>query len=170
MDAGAERTQFETAAADHDVTVTRTRAANFASTLEGVVEYPAVGVSLPIDGVSLADTAVETTLTPAKLDTARTGVTPVSFGIATLGTVFIESTADGAEPVSLFPERHVAVLAASDVCPDLAAAVDRFGEELAAGPSSGVFASGPSATADMGGHVQGVHGPSDVHVIVVDDR
>jgi len=32
------------------------------------------------------------------------------------------------------------------------------------------MATGPSATGDMGALVQGVHGPSEVHVIVVESE
>ncbi|MFW5900663.1 MAG: LUD domain-containing protein, partial [Halodesulfurarchaeum sp.] len=47
---------------------------------------------------------------------------------------------------------------------------ERLEAEFTAGDLSGILATGPSATADMGATVHGVHGPSEVHVIVVTDR
>ncbi|MFB6362014.1 MAG: LUD domain-containing protein, partial [Halobacteriales archaeon] len=41
--------------------------------------------------------------------------------------------------------------------------------EFDAGRRSAVLTTGPSATADMGELVTGVHGPGDVHVVAVTD-
>jgi len=90
-------------------------------------------------------------------------------GIAGLGTVVVQSRRRGDEPVSLFPERHVVVLQASDLRRDLESAFEWLADEFDAGRDSLVFETGPSATGDMGALVQGVHGPSEVHVIVVED-
>lgn len=170
MESGADTRAFETAVTAHDGTVSKTTAAAFEDALSAALDEPAVGVPIPIDGISLESTPVELTLTPSKLEAAHSGVTAASFGIGSLGTVFLESRQAGDEPVSLFPERHVVILAASDIVADLESAFERLEAEFTAGPVSGILASGPSATADMGATVQGVHGPSEVHVIVVTDR
>lgn len=140
----------------------------FDGALADLVEEPAVGVPLPFEDVSLAGTPVATDFEAADLHAAATGVTPVGVGVADYGTVTVRSTADGAELVALYPGRHVAVLHADDVVPDMPAAFERLGEEFEAGRTTQVLATGPSATADMGGLIQGVHGPAEVHVLVVE--
>lgn len=135
-----------------------------AEALEEAVDEPAVGV--PIEGVSLPD-GVETDPTPSDLEAAVTGITPAAFGIAETGTVALPSTAAGIEPVSLYPERHVAVLEESQLLETLSAGLERVQSEFARGERSLVFATGRSSTADMGALVHGVHGPRSVHVLVL---
>ena len=149
---------------------TRTTAAEFPSALAETVEAPAVGTPLPFEGVSLADSDVTVPPTPAELQAATTGVTPVFGGIAEYGSVVVESRPEGDEPVSLYPERHVAVLRESDLVAGVDGALDERRKRIAAGRDSAVLATGVSATADMGATVEGVHGPEEVHVIVLTDR
>lgn len=163
-------TTFERRAADRRATVERTTAAAFDGALADRLETPAVGVPLPFDGVSLADHPVELDPSPAGLDAAATGVTPVGPAVAEYGSVVIPSDGRGAEAVSLYPETHVAVLAASDVHETLSTALAEVGEEIAAGLTSAVFSTGPSATADMGAPVYGVHGPAELVVLILEDR
>ncbi|MFW5973924.1 MAG: LUD domain-containing protein, partial [Natrialbaceae archaeon] len=61
-------------------------------------------------------------------------------------------------------------VAASDLAGSMKAAYERLAEEFATGRDTQVLATGPSATADMGTLVQGVHGPHEVHVVVLEDR
>ncbi|RQG93357.1 LUD domain-containing protein [Natrarchaeobius chitinivorans] len=161
--------RFERELESLDVGLSRARAVDARRAIETVLENPSIGVGLPFDGVSLP-AEVETEPTPADLIDARTGVTPARFAIAEYGTVAIESRTAGDEPVSLYPERHVAVVAESDVVSDLSAGFGRIADAFAAGEDSLVFATGRSATADMGDLVHGVHGPGEVHVIVLEDR
>ncbi|MFD1588662.1 LUD domain-containing protein [Halorientalis brevis] len=151
-------------------TVHTTSASSFAETLGDAIEEPAVGTPLPYDGVSLAETAVALDPSPLEIDAAVTGVTPTGIGIADYGTVTLPSSEAGGELVSLYPPRHVAVVAASDVVPDMRDAFERMGEDFERGTDTQVLATGPSATADMGTLVQGVHGPQETHVVVVEDR
>jgi L-lactate dehydrogenase complex protein LldG len=150
------------------VDVTRTTAEEFATALAGIVRDPAVGVTLPFDGVSYPD-GVTVDPTAAELERAHTGVTPATLGVADYGSVFLPSTPAGAEPVSLYPELHVAVVRAADVVPDLPEAMDRFADGARERDDSAVVATGPSATADMGELVLGAHGPEAVHVVVLDE-
>lgn len=157
--------RFRDALRDLDVGWHRASAADATAALSALVEAPAVGV--PVPGVSLPD-SVDTDPTPAALSAARTGVTPATLGVAEYGTVALPGDADGVEPVSLYPERHVAVVRERDVVPDLADAFERLGPRLRDGRESVVLATGPSATADMGALVTGVHGPGEVDVLVVE--
>jgi L-lactate dehydrogenase complex protein LldG len=149
--------------------VHRTTTGEFDAVLAEAVDDPAVGTALPYEDVTLPD-AVDTDPSPSTLESAATGVTPAAVGIADYGTVTIPSGGGGEELVSLYTPRHVAVVAASDVVADMPAAYERLGENFAAGLDTQVLATGPSATADMGTLVQGVHGPSETHVVVLEDR
>ncbi|MFB6163990.1 MAG: LUD domain-containing protein [Haloarculaceae archaeon] len=151
-------------------TIHRTTAESFADAVTEAIAEPAVGTPLSIPDVSLADTAVALDPSPAAIEAAATGVTPATLGIADYGTVTIPSDSAGSELVGLFPDRHVAVLAESDLVPDVPTAYERLGEQFAAGADTQILATGPSSTADMGTLIQGVHGPSEIHLIVVEDR
>ena len=151
-------------------TVHETTVEEFAETLESAIEPPAVGTPLPFEGVSLAETAVETDFSPGELQWAATGVTPARIGIGEYGTVTLPSDDAGTELVSLYTPRHVAVLPASGIEPDMKAAYERLSSEFAEGAQTQVLATGPSATADMGTLIQGVHGPHEVHILVLEDR
>ena len=225
-------------------TIHETPAEEFYETVTRAIEPPAIGTTLPFDGLSLDDTPVETEFTPKTLTEAQTGVTPVVHGIGTYGSVVVPSDATGTELVSLYPPRNVAVLAASTVGQDMQTAytfLDEFIQQrqgsggMGDSPNEGgtdsqktdfresephegdktqkedqtndggktheqdithqknshkgnthkgkinrikshegnksvVLATGPSATADMGTLVHGVHGPKDVHVVLVTDR
>lgn len=161
---------FESSLSDLGVTRTRTTTEVFAEDLRDVIDEPAVGAPIPIEGVSLDDHSITTHPTPAELDAATTGVTAAEFAVAPYGTVVVAETPDGDDPVSLFPDRHVAVLRESDILDSMAAAFDRLGPLLREERRGAILATGPSATADMGTLVQGVHGPKEVHVLVVSDR
>lgn len=142
----------------------------FSDALDDAIEGPAVGAPLPFPDLSVEDHPVTLEPTSGQLREATTGVTGSRLGISSLGTVAIESRAEGDEPVALYPERHVVVVRASDLCPDLEAAFSWLKSEFDAGRESVVFATGPSATGDMGALVRGVHGPSEVHAIIVEDN
>lgn len=162
--------RFEDSLRRMNVERTRVETESFEEVLTAVVEAPAVGSPLPFDGVSLAGTSVELNPTPTQLRGAKTGVTAAEMGIADYGSLVVHSSPDGDEPVSLFPETHVAVLRESDVVPDMPAAFERLSEAFAAGRNDAVVATGPSATADMGELVYGAHGPKAVHVLILEDR
>ncbi len=151
-------------------TVHRTAAADFAETLSGAIQEPAVGTETPIEGVSLADTPVDVDPSPADIEAAETGVTPAGLGVANYGTVTLPATEEPREVISLYCTRHVAVLAASDIVADMPAAYDRLAGEFEAGADTQILATGPSSTADMGELLRGVHGPHETHVVVVTDR
>ncbi|EMA41143.1 LutC/YkgG family protein [Halobiforma nitratireducens] len=166
--------RFEATLAALEVSITRIDPDDeFAQCLETVVTEhghdtdSVVGTPLPFSSASLPDW-VDDEPTPETLETATTGVTAASLGIADYGSVVLPSTAEGSEPVSLFPELHVPVLRESDLVADMPTAIERLGPELRAGRSA-IVATGPSATADMGALVTGAHGPKDVHVVLLED-
>ncbi|MFC6940087.1 LUD domain-containing protein [Salinirubellus sp. GCM10025818] len=160
---------FEASLDDLDVTRTRTDPDGLDDALRDAVVEPVVGAPLPFEeqGLSLPDW-VPVHPTADELNEARTGVTGAGGGIAEYGTLIVQSRPGGDEPVSLYPERHVAVVRATDLVPGVTEALEFLGEEFATGRDSAVFATGMSATGDMGELVRGVHGPREVHVVVVE--
>jgi len=151
-----------------DVPLHRVAPGEAATALAELVDVPAVGTPLPDRfGVDLPE-AVQTDFAPADLRAAATGVTHANFAVADYGSVALPATPDGLEPASLFCDRHVVVLRAADVVPDMPAAFERLGPRLRDGDST-VLATGPSATADMGALVRGAHGPKAVDVVLVED-
>lgn len=162
--------EFEASLVAVDVSVTRTMAAGFEDAVAAVVEPPAVAVDLPFDGVSLAETTATVDPTPAELREARTGITTGQVGITGYGSVVLRCTDDGAEFLALYPERHVIVAPESGIVADMTDGIDAIADQVRDDSGDFVVATGPSATADMGAVVQGVHGPSDVHVVLLEDR
>jgi L-lactate dehydrogenase complex protein LldG len=157
--------QFAAAVGEYDVDLTRVDPGEATAAIADLVEEPAVGAPLPWDDAALPE-SVTTDPTPGELDAAVTGVTGATLAVADYGSVFLPGTYDGAEPVSLFPDLHVVVLREDDIVPDMESAFDCLGGRLRDG-ESGVLATGPSATADMGALVRGAHGPRAVHGVVL---
>ena len=156
-----------------DVAVRTGEPADCARLVDEAAGEPAVGVPLngPESGLDdpnldLPD-RVDTDPTAADLRAAHTGVTAASLGVADYGSVAIESDAAGTEPVSLFVDRHVVVLRESDIVPGMADAFEWLGPRTREADVDVVFATGPSAPADMGGLVKGAHGPKEVHVVLI---
>ncbi len=149
---------------------TRTPAKELSSALDDVLLSPSIGAPLPFDGLSLEGANVNQQPSPADLESGSTGVTAARMAIASYGSILIQSDTDATEAASLFPDRHVAVLRASDIVPDMPAAFERLGPALRNDAVTTILATGPSATADMGALVKGAHGPMEVHVILVEDR
>lgn len=162
-------TTFESSLDEADVELIRTTSNQFESTLIPLLDAPAIGTPLPFENVSLPDT-VNTNLTVSKLEAAKTGVTAAGYGIADYGSVVIQGGSDGEEPVSLYANEHVAVVAGSDVLPNMNAAFDRIAQDIRSGTGQAIIATGPSATADMGALVKGAHGPMDVTVVLLEDK
>ncbi|WP_435156373.1 LUD domain-containing protein [Haladaptatus sp. DFWS20] len=163
-------TRFESSLQTLDIPSVSTTPHGFTEVLTEYIELPAVGVPLDIEGISLEET--DATLSPSsqQLVDAKTGITPAALGVAAHGSLLLQSSPKGTEPVSLYPPRHVAVVREEDIVPDVRDALEWLDGEFTDGRRSAVFATGVSATGDMGALVEGVHGPADVRVIIVEDR
>ena len=162
-------TTFESSLDELGVELVQTTSEQFKSTLVPLLDTPAVGTPLPFENVSLPD-AVEGDPTVQELETAEAGVTAAGYGIADYGSVIIQGGPDGEEPVSLYADEHVAVIAGSDVLPDMDTTFDRLAEDIRSDTGQAIIATGPSATADMGELVKGAHGPMEVTVVLLEDR
>lgn len=162
--------EFERGLDSLDVTCRRTGAAQFSHVLDEAIQEPAIGSPLPFDGLSYDDTPVVTDPTARELSAAKTGVTPATLGIANYGSIVVTATESGDGPISLFPEKHVAILPSSAIVADMEATFAALGDRIRERGDDEIIATGPSATADMGELVIGAHGPKEVAVVVITDR
>jgi L-lactate utilization protein LutC len=100
---------------------------------------------------------------------ADVGVTGVDYLIAETGSIVLFSGPDQPRSASLLPPVHIAVATRDQLLPDL---FDLFERQKAAG--QGIRAcmtviTGPSKTGDIELKlVTGVHGPGEVHVVLID--
>jgi L-lactate dehydrogenase complex protein LldG len=110
------------------------------------------------DGVE--DVADDPPLSALDLD----GIDAVVTTAATGTIVLDHGPGQGRRALSLVPDRHVCVVAADQVVTDVPDAVRRLDPVRPL-----TWISGPSATSDIElDRVEGVHGPRNLHVIVVD--
>ncbi|MBI1375650.1 MAG: hypothetical protein GC159_23310 [Phycisphaera sp.] len=99
------------------------------------------------------------------------GITDVDAAIAETGSIICNSGATRGRGLSLVPPYHIAVVHRSRIVADLLDYLrPRRGDAPAELPSGQAIITGPSKTADIEGVlIQGVHGPADVYLLVVDD-
>lgn len=104
---------------------------------------------------------------------ANIGVTFVYAGIAETATVVQPCSAECGRSVSLLPAVHIAIIDAKTIVPAMRDVLQRMEGERKEGrdlASQTVFISGPSNTADIElVRVEGVHGPTKVTYIIVED-
>jgi L-lactate dehydrogenase complex protein LldG len=106
--------------------------------------------------------------TEEQLSTFQVGITDAFAGIARTGSVCVTNSQKLSGAVSLFTREHIVVL-------DSDCLVEKP-REVFTSPMlkqkglkrSFVFVTGPSATADMGTLVRGVHGPGKLHIILLE--
>lgn len=126
---------------------------------------PTLGASVAADGSAAARAAAAASGLPiaAPMD-ADVGVTSAWAGVAETGT-FVLHSRDG-RSAGLLPPVHVALLATADL---VAGLTELYAAAAAAGwPAALVQVTGPSRTADIEVTlVTGVHGPGEVHVVLV---
>ncbi len=99
--------------------------------------------------------------------TADVGITSADFGLADTGSLVLLSSRNEARMISLLPPVHVAVLAKELILTGLD---ELFTTRALPGEASSsmVLITGPSRTADIEQIlIRGVHGPGEIHVIVV---
>ena len=103
-------------------------------------------------------------LAVADLDAADGVVTTAALAIALTGTIVLDAAAgQGRRALSLLPDLHVCVVRADQVAANVPAAIARIDPRRPL-----TWISGPSATSDIElNRVDDVHGPRNLHVIVV---
>jgi L-lactate dehydrogenase complex protein LldG len=103
----------------------------------------------------------------ALCSTAAVGITSADYCLADTGTLVMLSSREEARLISLLPPAHVAVVARERILSgldELLAVVPLPAERS----SSMVLITGPSRTADIEQIlVRGVHGPGEIHVVIL---
>jgi L-lactate dehydrogenase complex protein LldG len=106
----------------------------------------------------------------AQLDSASIGLTGVDAAIAETGSIVVVSGPGRPRLASLLTPVHIALVRHRDIVPSLRGLV-RSRAALASAGSNVVVITGPSRTADIEHTLsRGVHGPGEVHVILVNDE
>ena len=101
------------------------------------------------------------------LDDVVVGITGAHGALADTGSVVVVSGPGRGRIASLLPPTHIAVIGADQLSPTLATFL-RANPGIADVGSNVVAITGPSRTGDIEGTlVLGVHGPGDLHVIVI---
>jgi L-lactate dehydrogenase complex protein LldG len=115
---------------------------------------------------SVERVADEPPLSHAELDAVDGVITGCAIAIAETGTIVLDGGPDqGRRAISLLPDVHVCVVAASQVVGSVPEALERLDPQR---PQTWI--SGPSATSDIElQRVEGVHGPRNLHVVVLDE-
>jgi L-lactate dehydrogenase complex protein LldG len=113
------------------------------------------------------DPRVVADATPDEMVNSAAGVTEAFAAVASTGSVCINVSHERTGMVSLLAPLQIAVVAAEKIVPQPR---DLFRADVLDGKGlerDFVFVTGPSATADMGPLVRGVHGPHKLHIIVL---
>lgn len=118
-------------------------------------------------GVVVTDDVVP--LTREELNQTGAVVTAAALGIAETGTIVLDHRPDqGRRALTLLPDVHVCVVRSDQVVSDVPEAVARIKDAVRDGQPL-TWISGPSATSDIElNRVEGVHGPRNLHVVLVD--
>jgi L-lactate dehydrogenase complex protein LldG len=111
----------------------------------------------------------------ARLANCGVGLTAVDYAIAETGTIVLSSDEQNALLVSLLPAVHIALVRASQIAASLDEVISKIGKERIGrldsnGPSRSVtLITGPSRTSDVELVLSiGVHGPKELHVVILD--
>jgi L-lactate dehydrogenase complex protein LldG len=103
----------------------------------------------------------------AECASAQYGITSADYALADTGTLVMLASPEEARLVSLLPPVHIAVVPRAKILTgldELFSIMPRPGDVT----SSMVLITGPSRTADIEQIlVRGVHGPGEIHVVVV---
>lgn len=160
--------RFADRVADYRATVVRCAPDGLADAVAGalpegarVVVPPGLPEALR---AALGGAVVDDGLSAAELDRTDAVVTTCRLAIAETGTIVLDHEPDqGRRVITLVPDRHVCVVRADQVVADVPEAVAALDPRRAL-----TWISGPSATSDIElDRVEGVHGPRQLHVVVV---
>jgi L-lactate dehydrogenase complex protein LldG len=145
---------------------------------DGVLTWDEVAIGVPgllerLQGAGVRLVAQDVSDGPGReqrvgeLGACSVGITGAEFGLADTGSLVVVSGRGRGRLASLLPPVHVAVLPVSQLVWTLADAL-AMQPTLATSGSNLVVITGPSRTADIEMTLtRGVHGPRDVHVILV---
>jgi L-lactate dehydrogenase complex protein LldG len=122
----------------------------------------ALGAALEADGITTTQERTDEVLFGVDV-----GITGVVAAVAETGTLMCVSSAAAARGATLIPPLHIALVSEAQIVGDL---FDLF-EQLDGSrdlPANVCLITGPSKTADIEGVlVTGVHGPGEVHIVIL---
>jgi L-lactate dehydrogenase complex protein LldG len=105
---------------------------------------------------------------PEYLFGSDVGITSAQWAIAETGTLVLESAAERHRLTSLVPPVHICILKADSIRQTLREILDLIGRDLS---RTVTFVTGASRTSDIELTLAiGVHGPRELHVILIEDR
>lgn len=127
-----------------------------------LAHVPLPGLAAALDAVGVARVGQDAAV--------RVGLTGADAALAATGSLVLLSGPGRPRAASLLPPVHVAVVAAGRIVADLESWWAADGPGGVRQSSSVVVITGPSRTADIAMQlVMGMHGPREVHVVLVDD-
>ncbi len=103
----------------------------------------------------------------SQLESAEVGITDAFAGVARTGSVCVAVTSNLAASASLFAEEHIVLLEIDRIVLEPRDVFVLPGDEIDRRLENFVYITGPSATADMGALVYGVHGPGKLHIMLL---
>ena len=144
-----------------------------------VLTQVAVDSAVTNTGASIAVTQHEGDSNRDQVDQSKSsafkadiGITGVDYAIAETGTVVLHPKSGLSRLVSLAPPTHIAVLRTGEVLDSLDELFAMERNDFLSGELAGSMnlISGPSKTADIEGTtVTGIHGPLEVHLIILEN-
>ena len=177
--AGALYGRFTTEAAKVDCTVheAQTNEAAISEILQIVADDQTISswdlAHIPLPGLAAALDAANIACVGQDAS-VRVGLTGVDAALATTGSLVILSGNGRPRAASLLPLIHIAVVAASQILPDLEswwAAQKAAGLEKTRQHSNISVITGPSRTADIAMQlVMGMHGPRELHLVLLPNQ
>lgn len=108
--------------------------------------------------------------TKEQLSNVRCGVTDAFGAVAATGSVCVTVSKGLTSPLSMLTRKHIVVLDSKTI---VKRPRDVLSDKYLEGKGmnrSFSFITGTSATADMGPLVRGVHGPGELHIIILSDN
>jgi L-lactate dehydrogenase complex protein LldG len=158
---------FAKRAADYQATIHRTDPAGLPTAIAAAAggRRLVIPAGIPPDWTAgLATVADDPPLSNADLEAVPGVLTGAAVAIALTGTVILDAGPDqGRRALTLLPDLHLCVVRTDQIVGTIAEALDRLDP---ARPLTWI--SGPSATSDIElNRVEGVHGPRNLHIIIV---
>lgn len=116
----------------------------------------------------LSDISIFDNATKDKLFNCDAGITGAQWGIAETGTLVLESNSKERNRLaSLVPPVHIAVLEARNIRQQMSKVLAEISTDVSRAVT---FITGPSRTSDIELTLAiGVHGPAELHVIIIDE-
>jgi L-lactate dehydrogenase complex protein LldG len=106
--------------------------------------------------------------TNEQFSTVPVGITDAFCAIASTGSVCVSMSPGLTSPVSMLTRKHIVLVDGATILPRPSVLFSDEQREGKGRHRSFTYITGPSATADMGPLVRGVHGPGALHIIVLE--